>query len=244
MDYFKKEIRDNLVKGFEFGNTIDICVVTYNRLVYLQKCINSIIASTSVKYNLYVIDDSSTDGSVEWLKKMEKDGKIHHLVLNNKNKGTANNFNEIIRLSKSKVFVMANDDMYFHRYWDLAVIEIMSKFNDCGIVSFYDYARYNLDEGVEKINDNTLKVPRTGLGATLMTREIFELTGGFYLPEGKKMGYFATPFCVKSGKVNITRNKHYGTIPNYAIHMDDPSSKLNERKVLDEYLKMRQKEKR
>lgn len=46
---------------------VDICVVTYNRLQYLQNCIWSILASTRIKYRLFVISDNSTDGTNKWL---------------------------------------------------------------------------------------------------------------------------------------------------------------------------------
>lgn len=224
IDYRNKEQTDPLKRA------IDICIVTYNRPFYLKKCIWSILASTSVKHRIFVIDDNSTDGeTVPFIKDMHKRGLIHEYILNTENRGTAKNFNKIIGVSDSNPFVMANDDMYFHRWWDFAVLDIYNKHDDCGIVSFYDYTRYNLDEGVEQVDSNTLMVPRTGLGASLINRELFDKVGGFFLPEGRLMGFLATRFCVDSSKVRIRRNKHYSTIPHYATHMDLPSSKLNDR---------------
>ena len=236
----RKSIKDR----YTFDSVIDICIVTYNRLIYLEKCINSIIASTTFKYRISVIDDSSNDGTQEWLQHMKDRGLIHNVIFNKTNQGTANNFNEIIDSTNSKYFVMCNDDMYFHRYWDYAVLDIITTYDDCGIVSFYDYTRYNFDEGVEKLNETTLKVPRTGLGASIINREVFDMSGKFILPDGAKMGYFATPFCNRFSKVNHKRNKHYGTVPNYVIHMDISSCKLNEKDYLTDYVNMRKKEKK
>ena len=73
----------NLIKNkYIFDDVIDICVVTYNRLIYLQKCINSIIASTTFKYRISVIDDSSNDGTQEWLQHMKDRGLIHNVIFN------------------------------------------------------------------------------------------------------------------------------------------------------------------
>lgn len=214
---------------------LDICIVTYNRPFYLKRCIWSILAATSVRHKIFVIDDNSTDGETRpFIKDMHKRGLIHDYIFNEKNNGTARNFNDIITRSTSKLFVMANDDMYFHRWWDFAVLDTYKKFDDCGIVSFYDYTRYGVDKGVEKIDDYTFRVLRTGLGCSLVTRELFEKVGGFSLPHNHLMGYLATPFCVKTSKVKIKRNKHYATIPNYATHMDLSACRLNERVAEEE----------
>lgn len=243
-NYTLKETQEEIKKNYKFGNQIDICIVTYNRLEYLKKCINSIIASTSIKYRIFVIDDGSIDGTKEWLIKQQNRGLIFDVILNKKNLGTATNFNIVIDKSTTPFFVMCNDDMYFHRYWDFAVMDIINKHDDCGIVSFYDYTRYNLDDGVSKVDDLTLMVPRTGLGSAILNRDLFNKSGKFILPEGAKMGYFATPFCVRCSKTEIKRNKHYATIPNYVTNMDVSKSKLNETDQLSEYISMRSKEKK
>jgi glycosyltransferase involved in cell wall biosynthesis len=243
-NYTLKEIQQEIKKGYKFGDTIDICIVTFNRLEYLKKCVTSIIASTSIKFRIFVIDDGSTDGTKEWLQKQKKRGLIFDIILNKKNLGTATNFNLVIDKSDSPFFVMCNDDMYFHRYWDFAIMDIINKFDDCGIVSFYDYTRYGLDEGVSTIDDTTIKVPRTGLGAAAINRELFNLSGKFILPEGAKMGFFATPFCSRCYNTNIKRNTHYATVPNYVTNMDVSYCKLNENDNLQEYGLMRKKEKR
>jgi len=244
MNYAIKENQTLIRKQFYLGEPIDICVVSCNRLVYLQKCIWSIVANTTVPHRIFVIDDNSKDGSQEWLANMLKRNIIHKVVINKINKGTAWNFNHIINKSSSKAFVMTNEDMYFHRYWDIATIHIINKFSDAGLVSFYNYTRYGVDEGVEQLDEVTLSVPRTGLGACLIVRELFDKTEGFILPEGHLMGFFATPFCVRASKVPILRNKHYATIPYYATHMDIPSNRLSERESLEEYGNMRKKNKR
>jgi len=243
-NYTLKETQNEIKKNFKFGDTLDICIVTYNRLEYLKKCVHSILASTSVKYRIFVIDDNSSDGTKEWLAKQKKRNLIHEIIFNKKNLGTAKNFNLIIDASNSPFFIMCNDDMYFHRYWDFAIMDVINKNKNCGIVSFYDYTRYSLDEGVVQIDESTLKVPRTGLGASAIFRNLFETSGKFILPENAKMGFFATPFCNRCSNTKIERNLHYATVPNYVTNMDVSKSKLNEEDNLKEYGLMRKKEKR
>ncbi len=223
-DYRNIEVQKSIKKP------IDICIVTYNRPYYLKKCIWSIIASTKVPHRIFVIDDNSTDEETKpFLKEMLERELIHKVIFNKENMGTANNFNVIIDESDSEFFVMANDDMYFHRYWDFAALDIYRGYLDCGIVTFYDYSRYNLDKGVERHGEYVLEVPRTGMGATLVNRELYKRADKFNLPNRRLMGFFATNFCVATSKVRMPRNKHYATIPAYAAHMDFNHSRLNER---------------
>lgn len=220
---------------------MDICIVTYNRLIYLERCVWSLIAA-SKQVRIFIIDDASTDGTREWLIKMKLRGLIHKHILRDTNQGTAKNFNSVIRASDSDYFMMCNDDMYFHRGWQEATNDIIEDYADAGIVSFYDYTRYRLDGGIP-LSDKVWRVVRTGLGASVMYRKLFDATGGFVLPHGRLMGFFATPFCKRAKNTRITRNNHYATIPNYAIHMDILSCPLNEKDTLEEYIKHRVKHK-
>jgi len=222
---------------------IDICIVTCNRLEYLKRCIWSIIASTSVKYRILVIDDASTDGTKGWLKTMIAKGLVHKIILNEKKIGAARNFNAIIGESESQWFVMANDDMYFYRWWEYACFYIVNRYPKCGIVSFYDYTRLNLDKGNKVVEQGIMKVDRTGLGASFVFRDSFDAVGGFYLPEGKIMGFFTTSFCAAFKKAKALKNEIYSATTNYAHHMDLPKSKLSEREFLKQYNDQRNSDK-
>ena len=214
---------------------IDICVVTYNRLSYLKKCIWSIIASTSIRFRIFVIDDNSNDGTKQWLLEMRERGLIHAINLNSEGMGTAKCFNSIIKATKGEWFVMCNDDMYFYRWWDLIGLKIIKERQDCGCVSFYDYTRLSKDQGVEEIEEDLLRVVRTGLGAIFLNRELYKKVGGFNLPEGRLMGFFATKFCNRLINSNLARNKIYVPVPHYALHMDNPHCNMNEREYLKKY---------
>ena len=222
---------------------MDICILTYNRLVYLQKCFWSIIASSKLPNRIFIFDDCSTDGTKEFILHLKESGLINDYIFNDKKTNCADNCNRIIDLTSSENFVITNDDMYFHRGWDEECFKRIDYFEDCGIVSFYNYQRIRKDEGNIKVNDTTYKVQRTGLGASIILRELYEKAGKFKLNDGQQMGYFATPFCSRASEVDIVRNKHYVTIPHYATHMDDPTCKLNEREALKEYCKFRSEKK-
>lgn len=227
----------------ELSQKIDICVVTFNRLTYLKKCIWSIIASTTIPHRIFVIDDNSTDGTKQWLLEMRNRGLIHAISLNEAGMGTARCFNSIIKATEGEWFVMLNDDMYFYRWWDLIGLKIIKEQEDCGIVSFYDYTRLSKDQGVEQISKDLQRVVRTGLGAIFLNRKLYKSVGGFNLPGGRLMGFFATKFCNNLLKSNLARHKIYCPVPHYALHMDNPFCRMNEREYLKKYGAHRLKEK-
>lgn len=50
---------------------IATCVVTYNRLAYTQRCITSLLATARLGDRLVVVDNGSTDGTVEWFRSLQ-----------------------------------------------------------------------------------------------------------------------------------------------------------------------------
>ena len=230
---------------------LDICVVTYNRLEYLKLCVWSILASTKVDYRLFVISDNSTDGTNEWLLEMKDLGKIDEVIINPENLGSAESFNKVIRATSSEYFVMTCDDMWFHRGWDHACLRILKEKQDCGLVTFFNFPINPNDTQLKVINDHTYFRQSTGLGSTMINRELFDATGGFFLPEGLKMGYFAREFCKKTAGTKLSRKKQYLTNPFYSEQMDrhNPGSteklppKLSQEHFYTEYNNRRGSEK-
>lgn len=61
---------------------ISICIITCDRMKLSKFCIDSVVRTTPRdKYELIVVDDHSTDGTVEMLGEMEKNKIIDKLVL-------------------------------------------------------------------------------------------------------------------------------------------------------------------
>lgn len=228
----------------EFNDKMDICVVTYNRLAYLKNCIWSILASTKIEYNLTVISDNSNDGTNEWLLEMKNHGKIDNVIINDENLGSPQTINKVIRSTSSKLVTIISDDIYIHRGWDIACLKTFKDFDNCGMVSFWNYpfeARHN------KINSNTYKIQSIGVAAVMLNRELFDAVGGYSLPNNLKMGYFSRIFCKAAANTNIKRKHQYLLDPYYAEQMDRnnprdshlPPPKLSQEWNYKEYNKYR-----
>lgn len=60
-----------------------VIIVTYNGMKWLDKCLSSVINST-IKADLFIVDNGSTDGSIEFMKQNYPDAR---LVISKENLG-------------------------------------------------------------------------------------------------------------------------------------------------------------
>ena len=76
-------------KNVAIHRYVNICMVTFNRLEFTKSSIASILQYTCFPHVLTVVDNGSTDGTVEYLQRMKKEGIITNLILLKDNVGVA-----------------------------------------------------------------------------------------------------------------------------------------------------------
>ena len=86
-----------------------IVIINYNGLNLIKKFMPSLI-SNSLNYNIYVIDNNSSDDSVHYIKKNFKDITI---IKNSKNLGYAGGYNEGIKKINEELLIFLNSDATF-----------------------------------------------------------------------------------------------------------------------------------
>jgi glycosyltransferase involved in cell wall biosynthesis len=130
---------------------ISVILPVYNCEKYLDKSVQSILTQTYENFELILINDGSTDNSLEVLKKYkEQDKRV--TIINRENKGLVYSLNEGITISKGKYIArMDQDDISlpdrFSKQYELLeqyeldicgchwhVIDEDDKFIDCRIV--------------------------------------------------------------------------------------------------------------
>jgi len=95
-----------------------ILILTYNDWEYTKKCIDSIKKKTLAPYKILVIDNGSTDRTVEELR---KDRSIFHIE-NSCNLGFSKAFNLGMSLIDTPYFVITNNDVIVTKNWLSAMI--------------------------------------------------------------------------------------------------------------------------
>ena len=131
---------------------VSVILTNYNNEKYLAKAINSVITQTYINWELIIIDDSSSDNSLNIINKFKKENNITILILK-KNKGVSFCRNLGMRLSKGKyVAFLDSDDFWTNNKLD-GQIKFMSikgyQF------SFSDYFSFK-DEDYEKTKQTSI----------------------------------------------------------------------------------------
>jgi len=97
---------------------VSIIVLNWNGKDFIKKCLESIRKfSPKGIFEVIVIDNGSKDGSVPMLEKMEKQGFLHKLILNETNLGFSEGNNQGFKIAEGEFFFMLNNDTEVTENW-------------------------------------------------------------------------------------------------------------------------------
>lgn len=94
---------------------VSVLMTSYNREAYIEEAIRSVLSSTYSNFELIIVDDGSTDATVEIARKFEKlDGRVK-VSVNAENLGDYPNRNKAASYAKGKYikYVDADDVIYY-----------------------------------------------------------------------------------------------------------------------------------
>lgn len=101
-------------------DSLQIFIVTYNRLEHLKNTLNQILSETSpIKdYDITIIDNNSTDGTHDYLLEEIKHHSNLKLIKNKYNIGASGNLIKPYELAtKDYIWVLCDDDYYSFNHW-------------------------------------------------------------------------------------------------------------------------------
>jgi glycosyltransferase involved in cell wall biosynthesis len=87
---------------------VTVLTPVYNGTPYLRECIESVLAQTMTDFEFLIIDDASTDGSVDIVRSYD-DPRIR-LVLNEQNMGQARTLNRGLELARAAIVARLDQD--------------------------------------------------------------------------------------------------------------------------------------
>lgn len=153
---------------------IDIIVLTYNNLKNTRSCVESLYKNTS-DFGLIIVDNNSTDGTVEYLKSIEQENLILHL--SPKNLGCVNGRNFAYTLSKDAEYIcFLDNDQFVLSGWVESYMSYIEKGYDIiGFEgwqmreNFMPYRRVSKGENYHYV----------GAGGMFLKREVIEDVGLF-----------------------------------------------------------------
>ncbi|OLR62166.1 hypothetical protein BHF69_05400 [Anaerostipes sp. 992a] len=113
---------------------VSIIIPVYNTEMYLERCLQSVLAQTYLNFEVIIVDDGSTDGSIEICKKFAlKSPKIKIIQIANSGVSVARNIG--IKNSSGDYICFIDSDDFIDRFLLERVISCFRLYN-CDIVKF------------------------------------------------------------------------------------------------------------
>jgi len=134
---------------------VDIIIPNYNKGKYLKKCLESVFKQSYKKWKLIIVDDNSTDISLNILKKYNKNKKLKIIYLK-KNKGPSFCRNLAIKNSNNNyIAFLDSDDTWKHnKLYEQLTYMVKNKYD----FTYSDYCTYyEKDKKILKKNRTNLK---------------------------------------------------------------------------------------
>ena len=119
----------------EAAPRVSIVVLTYNNLELNKFCIESVLEKTAYpNYELIVLDNASTDGTVEYLNEVNerKDPRVK-IIINPENSGFAGGNNIAIDQATGEFIMLLNNDTVITKGWLTNAVKHMENDPKCGM---------------------------------------------------------------------------------------------------------------
>jgi GT2 family glycosyltransferase len=114
---------------------VSIVVVNFNRCDLLQACLRSVWLQTQRNIEVIVVDNGSTDGSVEFLRRFRSTGEgiAFRVVFLPENCGFAGGCNAGIRVARGRYIATLNNDAEADPHWLEELVPVMESNPEIGM---------------------------------------------------------------------------------------------------------------
>ena len=141
---------------------VSVIVPNYNHASYLKQRIDSILNQTFQDFEVIILDDCSTDNSLEVLSHYKNHNKVSHCVFNDTNSGNPfKQWDKGIQLAKGEWIWIAESDDWAEPEFLETINTHLRNCNNCGLI--YTSSRLVDAEGCIRFsnsnnNDGSIKV--------------------------------------------------------------------------------------
>ena len=175
---------------------IAILILTYNNLEATKKCIEKLYSNTQSDFHLYILDNNSTDETVDYLDKLHYDNFT--LILSPDNLGVIDGRNRLWQIAynteRFDYFCFLDNDQFVKEGWDKKYLELMHLYDVVGIEAWQ--MRQNF-QPTRRIKNESDFFSYVGCGGMMIKEELVEDIGGFDTQFNPK--YYEDPdFCFRA----------------------------------------------
>jgi O-antigen biosynthesis protein len=171
-------------KSLKFDMKLSIIIVNYNVKYFLEQCLHSVKnAITAIDAEVFIVDNSSVDGSIEMLQEKFKEFRI---IANQQNVGFSKANNQAIILSKGEYILLLNPDTVVEHDTFEKIIRFMDENPDAGGL------------GVKMVDGKGMFLPESKRGLPTPWVAFYKIFGfSRIFPKSEKFGRYHLGFLDK-----------------------------------------------
>lgn len=93
-----------------YSPDVSVCIVAYQAGAYLRRCLESLAAQTGLAYEVIIVDNGSTDGTLEMLSELAWPETRLQVVQNAQNEGFTRPSNQAMQRARGRYLLLLNPD--------------------------------------------------------------------------------------------------------------------------------------
>lgn len=113
---------------------VSVIILNYDGLEFLEACLNSVLKSRYPNFEVLLVDNASTDGSVDVIQEKFATGANLRIIQNDQNLGFADGNNVGSNQAKGSLLVFLNNDTEVHSDWLTELVRTATRDPSIGIV--------------------------------------------------------------------------------------------------------------
>lgn len=121
---------------------LSVVIPVFNQVQFTKRCLPSVIDGATTPHQLIIIDNNSQDETADYLRNFKQYAESLNwqmqIITNPKNVGVGAAFNQGIKLSTGDYIALGNNDTWWMKGWDKALVEAAEKLNADMIGSYYN----------------------------------------------------------------------------------------------------------
>lgn len=157
---------------------VSVIIVNYNGRIFLQKCISSLLVQSYPAIEIILVDNGSSDDSIEYVKKEFPSIRI---IANKGNLGFAKGNNIGIKAANGELIATANNDTVVVSKWVEELVKAINSDENVGMCA----SKMLFMKNPELINSTGICISRSG---ACWDRGMFESDKGQYESIGEVFG--------------------------------------------------------
>lgn len=132
---------------------VTILVPNYNHALFLRERINSILSQTYQNFEIILMDDCSSDNSLEILNEFKTHHKVSHCFFNKFNEGYGKQWKKGISVAKGEYIWIAESDDFADETFLAELIPMLDENPNAGLVYCQSY-KVDEQSNINKINSD------------------------------------------------------------------------------------------